>query len=89
MGQPWEAEDHREVGQRHQLEGNVLFVLTMDAHTGGKEVGDRGCGTAVDELNWDGVRVGLCLQLVGGCIASTPAICIKINGETTQNLSQE
>ena len=66
MGQPGKSQDHRKVGQRHQLKGNLLFVLTMDAHTGRKEVDDRGCGTAVDELNWDGVRVGLCLQVVGG-----------------------
>ena len=66
MGQPWESQDHREVGQRHQLEGNVLFMLTVDAHTGREEVGDGGCGTAVNELNWDGMWVGLGLQLVRG-----------------------
>ena len=66
MGQPGKSQNHREVGQRHQLKGNVLFVLTVDAHTGRKEVGDRGCGTAVDELNGDGMRVGLGLQLVRG-----------------------
>ena len=66
MGQPWKSQNHREVGQRHQLKGNPLLVLTMDAHTGRKEVGDRGCGSAVDELNWDRMRVGLGLQLVGG-----------------------
>lgn len=50
--------------QRHQLQGNVLLMLSMDADTGGIEVGDGSSRTAVDEFHGDGVRVGYGPQVV-------------------------
>ena len=63
-GQPWEAEDEGEVGQRHQLQGDVLLMRAMDPDPGRKVVCDGGRRAAVDELDWDGVGVGLGLQEV-------------------------
>ena len=50
-GEPRETEDQREVGQRDQLEGNILRVAVMDADAGRIEVGDGSGRIDVDELN--------------------------------------
>ena len=63
-GEPRETQDQREVGQRDQVEGNILRVAAMNADAGRIEVGDGGGKTAVDELNWDGAGMGLGLQIV-------------------------
>ena len=63
-GEPRETQDQREVGQRDQLEGNILPLAAMNADAGRIEVGDGGGRTAVDELNWDGAGMGLGLQIV-------------------------
>ena len=63
-GEPRETQDQREVGQRDQLEGNILRVAAMNADAGRIQVGDGGGTTAVDELNSDGARMGLGLQIV-------------------------
>ena len=63
--QPWEAQDEGKVCQRHQLQGNVLLVLAMDANAGGVVVGDGSCRAAVDEFDRDGMGVGLGLKQVG------------------------
>ena len=63
-GQPREAQDEGKVSQCHQLEGDVLLMLAMDAYAGGIVVGDGSRRAAVDELDWDGVRVGERLQEV-------------------------
>ena len=63
-GEPWETQDQGEVGQRDQLEGNILRVAAMNADAGKIEVGDGGGRTAVDELNWDGAGMGLGLHIV-------------------------
>ena len=41
-GEPRETQDQREVGQRDQLEGNILRVAAMNADAGMIEVGDGG-----------------------------------------------
>ena len=50
-GEPRETRDQREVGQRDQLEGNILHVAAMNADAGRIEVGDGSGKIAVDELN--------------------------------------
>ena len=57
-GEPRKTQDQREVGQRDQLEGNILRVAAMNAYGGRIEVDDGGGKTAVDELNWDGAWRG-------------------------------
>ena len=51
VGEPREIQDQREVGQRDELEGNILRVAPMNADAGRIEVGDGGGKTPVDELN--------------------------------------
>ena len=63
-GQPREAQHQLEMGQIYKLKGNLFGMLAMNSDTGRKEMGDGGGGTAVDELNRDGVGVGKGLKQV-------------------------
>ena len=63
-GEPRESQNQRKVGQRNQLKGNLFCVPAMNANAGRIEVGDGSGRTAVDELKWDGARMGLGLQIV-------------------------
>ena len=50
-GEPQETQDQREVGQRDQLEDNILRVAAMNEDACRIEAGDGGGRTTVDELN--------------------------------------
>ena len=60
--QPRETQHKLEVGQMNKLKGNLLRMLAMNAYVGVVEVSDRSSKTAIDEFDWNGMRVGLGLQ---------------------------
>ena len=58
VGQPGEPQHQLEVGELDDVQGNVLRVYAMNAESGGNEICDWGCRTAINELHRDRVGVG-------------------------------
>ena len=56
--QPGESQHELEVSELDDVQGDVLRMQPMNPKPGGNEMGNRGCGTAVNELDRDGVGVG-------------------------------
>ena len=52
---PGEPQHQLEVGELDDVQGNVLRVYTMNAESGGNKMCDRGCRTAINELQEDRV----------------------------------
>ena len=46
------------MSELNDVQGDVLRMQPMNPKPGGNEMGNRGCGTAVNELDRDGVGVG-------------------------------
>ena len=55
---PREPQYELEVGELNDVQGNVLRVYAMNAESGGNEMCNWGCRTAIDELHGDRVGVG-------------------------------
>ena len=91
--QPREPQHKLEVGQVHKLKGNLLRVLSMNPDAGVVEMGDRSSRTAINEFDWNRMRVGLGLQQMlpqkGGVQKSAGGTridqCQDRDGEKTKN----
>ena len=55
---PGEPQHQLEVGELDDVQGNVLRVCAMNVESGGNEMCDTGCRTAIDEIHGDRVGVG-------------------------------
>ena len=60
--QPGKTQHKLEVDEVHKLKGNLLRMVAMNAYAGVVEMSDRSSRTAINEFDWNGMRVGLGLQ---------------------------